>query len=86
MNTPEIDYGTPRRESEREVTLEIDGQTVTVPAGTSLMRAAAEAGVMVPKLCATDSLSPSAPAACAWWRSTAARASPPAAPPRPRPA
>ncbi len=58
MNTTEIDYGTPRRESEREVTLEIDGQPVTVPAGTSLMRAAAEAGVMVPKLCATDSLEP----------------------------
>ncbi|WP_269632420.1 formate dehydrogenase subunit alpha [Pelomonas sp. BJYL3] len=58
MNTTEIDYGTPRRESEREVTLEIDGHSVTVPAGTSLMRAATEAGVMVPKLCATDSLEP----------------------------
>ncbi|MBB2487387.1 formate dehydrogenase subunit alpha [Mitsuaria sp. WAJ17] len=58
MNSHEIDYGTPRRESEHEVTLEIDGHSVTVPAGTSLMRAAAEAGVMVPKLCATDSLEP----------------------------
>jgi len=54
----EIDYGTPARESEREVTLEIDGQQVTVPAGTSLMRAAVDAGVRVPKLCATDSLEP----------------------------
>jgi formate dehydrogenase major subunit len=54
----EVDYGTPKRESATEVTLEIDGQTVTVPAGTSLMRAAAEAGVGVPKLCATDSLEP----------------------------
>ncbi|MFC5609099.1 formate dehydrogenase subunit alpha [Variovorax soli] len=54
----EIDYGTPARESEREVTLEIDGQEVTVPAGTSLMRAAVDAGVHVPKLCATDSLEP----------------------------
>ncbi|SFM73065.1 formate dehydrogenase subunit alpha [Variovorax sp. OV329] len=54
----EIDYGTPARESEREVTLEIDGQEVTVPAGTSLMRAAVDAGVRVPKLCATDSLEP----------------------------
>ena len=54
----ETDYGTPKRESEREVTLEIDGTEVTVPAGTSLMRAATEAGVMVPKLCATDSLEP----------------------------
>ncbi len=54
----EVDYGTPKRESATEVTLEIDGQTVTVPAGTSLMRAAAEAGIGVPKLCATDSLEP----------------------------
>ncbi|RQP25122.1 formate dehydrogenase subunit alpha [Piscinibacter terrae] len=53
-----IDYGTPARESETLVTLEIDGEQVTVPQGTSLMRAAAEAGVNVPKLCATDSLEP----------------------------
>ena len=54
----DVDYGTPKRESEKEVTLTIDGMPVTVPAGTSLMRAATEAGVMVPKLCATDSLEP----------------------------
>ena len=54
----DIDYGTPKRESEREVTLEIDGNEVTVPAGTSLMRAAVDAGIQVPKLCATDSLEP----------------------------
>ncbi len=54
----EIDHGTPRRESEQEVTLEIDGNQVTVPKGTSLMRAAADAGINVPKLCATDSLEP----------------------------
>ncbi len=54
----DIDYGTPKRESAREVTLEIDGQSVTVPEGTSLMRAAVDAGVKVPKLCATDSLEP----------------------------
>ena len=52
------DYGTPARESAQEVTLEIDGQSVTVPQGTSLMRAAVDAGVRVPKLCATDSLEP----------------------------
>ena len=52
------DYGTPLRESAQEVTLEIDGQSVTVPQGTSLMRAAVDAGVQVPKLCATDSLEP----------------------------
>ena len=54
----ETDYGTPRRESEVEVTLEIDGNEVTVPKGTSLMRAAVDAGIKVPKLCATDSLEP----------------------------
>ena len=53
-----IDLGTPPRKSEREVTLEIDGMQVTVPEGTSVMRAAAEAGVSIPKLCATDSLEP----------------------------
>ena len=51
----EIDYGTPERAGAL-VTLEIDGTPVTVPAGTSLMRAAMEAGVKIPKLCATDSL------------------------------
>lgn len=54
----ETDYGTPRRESTREVTLTIDGAQVTVPEGTSLMRAAVDAGINVPKLCATDSLEP----------------------------
>jgi formate dehydrogenase major subunit len=54
----ETDYGTPKRESEKEVTLEIDGESVTVPAGTSLMRAAMDSGIKVPKLCATDSLEP----------------------------
>jgi formate dehydrogenase major subunit len=55
----EIDHGTPAmREVSAEVTLMIDGKEVTVPAGTSLMRAAVDAGVMVPKLCATDSLEP----------------------------
>ncbi len=54
----ETDYGTPKRESTQEVTLEIDGEFVTVPAGTSLMRAAVDAGIQVPKLCATDSLEP----------------------------
>src|SRR6266404_5487952 len=56
MLVKEIDYGTPLQVSDTLVTLEIDGQTVTVPAGTSLMRAAVEAGVQVPKLCATDNM------------------------------
>src|ERR1700761_4087495 len=51
----ETDYGTPERQG-AEVTLEIDGVAVTVAAGTSVMRAAAEIGFQIPKLCATDSL------------------------------
>jgi len=54
----QTDHGTPKRVSEQEVTLEIDGNQVTVPKGTSLMRAAMDAGIAVPKLCATDSLEP----------------------------
>ncbi|HTY55612.1 MAG TPA: molybdopterin-dependent oxidoreductase, partial [Candidatus Binataceae bacterium] len=50
------DFGTPARSSEKQITLEVDGREVTVPAGTSIMRAAALADVMVPKLCASDSL------------------------------
>ncbi len=57
-HTPEIDHGTPERVSAEQVSLTIDGQAVSVPKGTSLMRAAVEAGVQVPKLCATDSLEP----------------------------
>jgi formate dehydrogenase major subunit len=38
------------------ISLTVDGHEVTVPQGASVMRAAAEAGVKVPKLCATDSL------------------------------
>ncbi|MGA2711550.1 MAG: formate dehydrogenase subunit alpha [Bryobacteraceae bacterium] len=54
----EIDYGTPVRIAETLVSLEIDGKLVTVPRGTSLMRAAVNAGIQVPKLCATDSVEP----------------------------
>ena len=52
----ETDYGTPQRIAETLVTLEIDGTPVTVARGTSLMRAAMEAGIPVPKLCATDNM------------------------------
>src|SRR2546425_4142653 len=54
----QADWGTPASPSERLITLEIDGREVCVPEGTSLMRAAMEGGVSVPKLCATDSLEP----------------------------
>ncbi|WP_449042390.1 formate dehydrogenase subunit alpha [Paracoccus sp. (in: a-proteobacteria)] len=50
------DLGTPAVRSDVTVTLSVDGIPVSVPAGTSVMRAAALAGVTVPKLCATDSL------------------------------
>ena len=40
----------------KQVTLSIDGREVTVPEGTSVMRAAALADINIPKLCATDTL------------------------------
>ena len=49
------DLGTPAA-SGASVVVEIDGRSVAVPEGTSVMRAAALAGVQVPKLCATDTL------------------------------
>ena len=52
----EIDYGTPRVAAAETVSLTIDGAPVTVPAGTSVMRAAAEMGTAIPKLCSTDML------------------------------
>ncbi len=52
----ETDHGTPRSKSEKTVTLTIDGQEISVPEGTSVMRAAMEMGNQIPKLCATDSL------------------------------
>jgi len=51
-----IDFGTPKSTSSDLITLEIDGKIMTVPKGTSVMRAAVESGVQIPKLCATDSL------------------------------
>jgi formate dehydrogenase major subunit len=56
LSIAEQDYGTPQRESAQLVTLTIDGREVTVPAGTSVMRAAALSEVKIPKLCATDQL------------------------------
>jgi formate dehydrogenase major subunit len=53
--TDDRDMGTPAKVG-APVSLTIDGIDVTVPEGTSVMRAAAEAGIQVPKLCATDSV------------------------------
>src|ERR1700749_835392 len=52
----EIDYGTPAVTADKTVTPSIDGHDVTVPEGPSIMHASMEAGIKVPKLCATDSL------------------------------
>ena len=54
----ELDTGTPIRIADRTVSLVIDGQTVTVPEGTSVMAAASMMGTQIPKLCATDMLEP----------------------------
>jgi formate dehydrogenase major subunit len=51
----DIDVGTPPRDGPN-VTLNVDGVEVSVPAGSSVMLAAAKAGRSVPKLCATDML------------------------------
>src|SRR5215207_6642478 len=50
------DLGTPPVNSDQAVTVIIDGVSVTVPAGTSIMRAAAMIENQIPKLCATDTL------------------------------
>ncbi|MEJ7734977.1 MAG: 2Fe-2S iron-sulfur cluster-binding protein, partial [Polyangiaceae bacterium] len=52
----ERDLGTPPRKASDTVKLDIDGQTVEVPRGTSVIRAAAVAGARIPKLCATETL------------------------------
>lgn len=63
---PDKDYGTPSPLNHIQmaspnddvdlVTGTIDGVSITVPAGTSVMRAAASMDINIPKLCATDSL------------------------------
>ena len=52
----ETDHGTPPSPLVETVTLTIDGAPVSVPAGTSIMRAASLAGSAIPKLCATDTM------------------------------
>ena len=53
---PQADFGTPAVHSETTVTLSIDGREVSVPTGTTVMRAAALSGGSIPKLCASDNL------------------------------
>ena len=52
----DTDLGTPEVTSDKLITVTIDGYDISVPEGTSVMRAAALNGVNIPKLCATDSI------------------------------
>jgi formate dehydrogenase major subunit len=57
MRLIELDYGTPApTNGAGPVSLEIDGVPVETRAGTSILRAATEAGITIPRLCATDSV------------------------------
>jgi formate dehydrogenase major subunit len=56
MYQPQSDFGTLASKSAEHITLSIDGRRVTVPAGSSILRAAAVQGTSIPKLCATDSV------------------------------
>ena len=56
LSIVELDFGTPKKDSAKQVSLTIDGFDVTVPEGTSVMRAASTIGVSIPKLCATELL------------------------------
>lgn len=56
QTAPDTDFGTPPVASETLVNMTVDGLPVTVPAGTSVLRAAALAGIGIPKLCASDNL------------------------------
>ncbi len=53
---PDFDYGTPPSLSQTLVSIAVDGREITVPEGTSVLRAAALAGINIPKLCASDNL------------------------------
>ena len=57
---PQGDLGTPPPSSSAagsaRLRITIDGRALEVPAGTSVMRAALEAGIHVPKLCASEQL------------------------------
>ncbi len=56
--TRQIDLGTPASSRSETVRIEIDGLPATVKAGSTILRAARESGVDIPKLCSTDSLKP----------------------------
>ena len=72
----------PASKAEKTVTLTIDGAAVTVPEGTSIMRAAMEPGRRSRSSAPPTCWMRSAPAGCAWSRSRAAPARRPPAPRR----
>lgn len=53
---PVKDLGTPKPNSDTLIRLTIDGRDIEVAEGSSIMRAALENQIFIPKLCATDSL------------------------------
>ena len=55
-NQGNLDFGTPAVTSQVDVSLIIDNRRVNTKAGTSIMRACFEAGIHLPKLCATDNV------------------------------
>jgi formate dehydrogenase major subunit len=54
----ERNLGTPAPAGTEQLSLSIDGKTISVPRGTSVMRASALAGTSIPKLCASEDLEP----------------------------
>jgi predicted molibdopterin-dependent oxidoreductase YjgC len=53
-----IEIGRPRRTDAPPVTLTIDGQALSVPAGSTILEAAARLGTTIPTLCYLGTLSP----------------------------
>jgi formate dehydrogenase major subunit len=73
----ETDLGTPASPSTEQISLTIDGQPVTVPAGSSVLRAAASLGTQIPRSSAPPiSLEPFGSCRSAWCRSMACKGTP----------
>lgn len=77
----EIDRGTPARTG-APVTLTIDGISITVPEGTSIMHAASLIERDIPKLCASDNLEAWGSCRMCLVEIEGVRGTPPPAPPR----
>ena len=66
--------------SRKEVTLQIDGQSITVPERSTILQATQILGVEVPIFAITLAFLLQETAACAWWKSKATGNLWPAAP------